>query len=177
MLTLAPAQTPAECRQVRELMSEYIAWDSARTAEQGLDPRELLDFYYGGGEEDLPGAFAPPEGCLLLASRAGSVAGCGAFRKFSAEACEMKRIYVRPGFRGLGVGRSLVEALISRAREAGYSFVRLETVAFMQEALALYRSLGFRQREPYCEIPASFLRITVFMELALREPAEAGSTS
>ena len=167
MLKILPAETESQYGQIRELMAEYIEWDSSQTRQAGLDPQELLDFYYSGGEEALPGEFAPPEGCLLLASLSAEAAGCCAFRWLSADTCEMKRMYVRPEFRGRGVARRLAEDLIATAREAGYRRMRLETTTFMQGAQALYSTLGFRTCGPYYAIPQSFKAITIFMELDL----------
>jgi GNAT superfamily N-acetyltransferase len=159
---------PAHCQQVRELIAEYIAWDSERTRQLGLDVQEFLDFQYGQREEAIPGVYSPPDGCLLLATYSGQPAGCGAFRKISSEICEMKRLYVRPEYRGKQIGRQLATILITTAREVGYGVMRLETVRFMEGALTLYPTLGFRICEPYYVIPDSFRDITLFMELDLR---------
>lgn len=175
MLEIVRAQTQDHYGQVRELMAEYIEWDSSRVRQLGLDAQELLDFYYGEGEETLPGEFAPPEGCLLLATDSAKAIGCCAFRWLSEDTCEMKRLYVRPDFRGQGVARRLAEKLIVTAREAGYSRMRLETVSFMREAQALYSSLGFRPCEAYYDIPQSFRAMTIFMELDLEAGMRAGS--
>lgn len=170
MLTIARAETSADYQQALDLMAEYIAWDGAQVREQGLDADAFLAFYYGGksrGDEALPGPFAPPDGCLLLATDAAAAAGCVAFRRLSADTCEMKRLFVRPQFQGLGVGRKLAETLIARAREAGYTQMRLDTTTFMRAAVALYASLGFRPCEPYHGIPQGFEAVSLFMELDL----------
>jgi len=101
----------------------------------------------------LPGEYAPPGGQLLLAFVDGQVAGCGAFRALAesdyANACEMKRLYVRPGYRRLGLGRILAEALVDEARRAGYSAMLLDTLDDMEAARELYASLGFEEIPPY----------------------------
>jgi ribosomal protein S18 acetylase RimI-like enzyme len=105
---------------------------------------------------------------LLLATYLAKAAGCVAFHRIGPGICEMKRMYVRPEFRGLRIGRDLAETLIATARQAGYGVMRLETTTFMEGAQALYASLGFRTCEPYYVIPQNFRGITVFMELDLR---------
>ncbi|MEX2029533.1 MAG: GNAT family N-acetyltransferase [Anaerolineales bacterium] len=174
MLEIVHAETQDQYGQIRELMAEYIEWDSSQVRQLGLDAQALLDFYYGEGEEALPGEFAPPEGCLLLATDLARAVGCCAFRRLSEETCEMKRMYVRPGFRGQGVARRLAERLIVTARDAGYDRMRLETTSFMQRAQALYSSLGFRTCEAYYTIPQSFRATTIFMELDLEVGMGAG---
>jgi putative acetyltransferase len=101
----------------------------------------------------LPGDYAAPAGHLLLAWVGGQVAGCGAYRPFPdsdyADACEMKRLYVRPAFRRFGLGRLLAEALLDKAAETGYSTVLLDTLDDMEAARELYVTLGFQEIPPY----------------------------
>ena len=99
--------------------------------------------------EGLPGRYAEPEGTLLLGSLNGQSAGCGALRKIGPGSCEMKRLYVESFTRGIGLGRAIAVALIEAGRERGYQIMRLDTLPFMESAIALYRSLGFRQIERY----------------------------
>ena len=101
----------------------------------------------------LPGEYAPTQGALLLALVGGEVAGCGALRRLSnvdyANACEMRRLYVRPSFRQFGLGRLLAQALMDRGRQAGYSVMLLDTLDEMEAARGLYASLGFENIPPY----------------------------
>lgn len=166
-IDITHANTPRHYELARELIAEYSAWDSAKTSELGLDAKTLLDFHYGGGAEDIPGKFAPPAGCLLLALDRGNAAGCGAYRALSDGICEMKRVYVRPGYRGQRLGQRIADALMDNARAAGYTSMRLETTTFMRDALKLYAGLGFKERAPYYTIPDIFLPVTVFMERPL----------
>ena len=102
----------------------------------------------------LPWEYATPSGRLLLASAEGVPAGCVALHKIEDDICEMKRLYVRPQFRGTGLGRRLAEEIIEQARGIGYARMRLDTVvAVMGRAVELYRTLGFREIAPYRENP------------------------
>lgn len=167
MLKILPAESETQYQQVRELFAELSAWDTSQVSRLGLDGQKALDFYYASGEEALPGAYALPKGRMLLATHSERPAGCAGFYGMNREICELKRMYVRPEFRRSKIGRQLTESLIAAAKEAGYSVMRLETVTFMDTAIAMYRSFGFKTRQPYYVIPESFRAITVFMELNL----------
>ena len=123
----------------RTLFEEYAASLGFDLAFQGFD-REL---------EALPGAYAAPGGALLLATVDGSSAGCVGVRPFADLACEMKRLYVRPAFRGTGVGRKLAQEAIRVGGDLGYRAMRLDTVPGMRAAIGLYATLGFRTIAPY----------------------------
>jgi putative acetyltransferase len=151
------AASPSQIPAVRELFREYAAGLGFDLSFQKFDD-ELAA---------LPGEYAPPEGRLLLAEVDGRPAACIALHRFGDEGtCEMKRLYVRPEFRGRAVGRSLVARLIEEARKIGYRRMRLDTVAGeMEAAIALYRSFGFREIPPYRSNPQPG---ALFLELDLR---------
>ena len=115
--------------------------------------------------KNLPGAYAPPSGRLLLAHHQRKAAGCVALRPLDRKICEMKRLYVRPAYRGKGVGRILVDRVIAEARIIGYERMRLDTIeSSMQDAIALYRRRGFREIAPYRSNPIAG---ALYLELLL----------
>ena len=151
------AESPAHIAQARELFLEYAQSLGFSLCFQNFD-QELAN---------LPGDYAPPGGRLLLAELEGQLAGCIALHKLDDSICEMKRLYVRPQFRGQRLGRILAERIIADARSIGYSRMRLDTVEpVMGAAVAMYRKLGFRQIEPYCANPIAG---ALYMELELGE--------
>jgi putative acetyltransferase len=144
LLTLSQVQTPAQIEQARELFLEYANSLGFSLCFQNFD-KELAG---------LPGDYAPPDGRLLLADHDGRLAGCVALHRLDATSGEMKRLYIRPNFRGLGLGRTLAERILSEAASIGFQRIRLDTVAgVMDDAIALYRRLGFRAIEPYRQNP------------------------
>lgn len=161
-MKMRPAASEAEWEQVKSLFREYFEWVRS---EQGID----LSFQNIEAElNSLPGAFSPPDGCLLLAEIDGHIAGCVALRPLEAGICEMKRMYIRPAYRGKGIGRALGEQIIREAGSRGYQLMRLDTADTMKAAQVLYGSLGFKRTQPYYELPPDILERAVFMELSLR---------
>ncbi len=140
--------------QVRDLFLEYANSLDFDLAFQEFD-REL---------SELPGKYSEPDGRLFIVYESGRPAGCVALRKIDEGICEMKRLYVRPEFRGKGIGRLLAEGVISEAKKIGYVKMRLDTVSSMTEAITLYRSLGFVEIKKYRLNP---LPDAVFLELDL----------
>jgi putative acetyltransferase len=154
-LAFTQAESPAQLVQARELFLEYAQSLGFSLCFQNFD-RELAD---------LPGGYAPPEGRLLLAEYESQLAGCVALHKLEPGVCEMKRLYLRPHFRGKGLGRALADHIITEARRIGYRRMRLDTVEpVMKDAVAMYRKLGFKQIAPYCPNPMSGV---IYMELQL----------
>ena len=154
-LKIIQAQTPEQVSAVRDLFLEYARSLNFSLCFQSFD-QELAS---------LPGDYAPPSGRLLLAEFNGRWAGCVALHRLEDRIGEMKRLYVRPEFRGHKIGRRLAEAVIAEARAAGYQRMRLDTVApVMREAVQLYRELGFYEIPAYRPNP---MQGTLYMELGL----------
>jgi putative acetyltransferase len=149
------AFVPEQIEQARQLFLEYAQSLGFSLCFQNFE-QEL---------KSLPGAYVLPDGRLLLAHDSGLAAGCVALRKLGKNICEMKRLYVRPGYRGKVIGKLLVDRVIAEARAIGYRKMRLDTIASsMQSAIALYRQLGFREIPAYCPNP---MPAALYMELVL----------
>lgn len=114
--------------------------------------------------EALPGKYANPDGALILAIVDGKPAGCIALRRLSEEVCEMKRLFVKEAFQGLGIGKELVKIIIEVGRKLGYHYMRLDTLPTMKKAQEMYRLFGFYDIEPYVYNPIEGTR---YMELKL----------
>lgn len=153
-VSVTRAVTTEDVAAARELFLEYAS-------ALGVD----LEFQGFAAElAQLPGNYAPPEGRLLLAWADGELAGCAGLRPLQPTVAEMKRLYVRPQFRGAEAGRTLAEAIIAEARSIGYRSIRLDTLPAMGAARRLYRSLGFHEIESYTTNP---IPGTAFLELDL----------
>jgi ribosomal protein S18 acetylase RimI-like enzyme len=159
-MKLIQVKSDEDVLEARGLFEEYAVWLGIDLCFQNFD-KELAE---------LPGQYLPPDGRLFLATQDNQIAGCVALRKIDSEQvgygiAEMKRLYVRPQFRGQGVGRSLTEAVIEAAREIGYRRIRLDTLpGKMDHAIAVYRSLGFKNIAAYYNNPVEG---AAFMELEL----------
>jgi len=155
VLTFAQAESPAQIAKARELFLEYAHSLGFSLCFQNFD-QELAS---------LPGDYAPPEGRLLLAEYEAQLAGCVALHELESGICEMKRLYLRPLFRGKGLGRALAERIIAEARQIGYRRMRLDTVEpVMRDAVAMYLKLGFKEVAPYRLNPIAG---AMYMELEL----------
>lgn len=153
--SISQAESPAQMSQARELFLEYAQSLGFSLCFQNFD-QEL---------DGLPGDYAPPEGRLLLAEYEGQLAGCIALHKLESGICEMKRLYLRPQFRGKGLGRALADLIIRAARQIGYERMRLDTVEpVMKDAVGMYRKIGFLEIDPYCANPIAG---ALYMELQL----------
>lgn len=159
-MKIVQVQSPADVDRARELFEEYAAWLGINLCFQNFE-KELAE---------LPGDYVPPAGRLFLAWEGDQVSGCVALRSLGQGTCEMKRLYVRPDFRGKRLGHELTQTAIDAAREIGYEQMRLDTLpGRMDRAIVMYRLLGFREIEAYYQNPVAGV---IFMELSLSWPSK-----
>lgn len=153
-MTDVQVASDADIAEVQRLFREYALWVGVDLSFQDFE-RELAE---------LPGDYVSPTGVLLVARVDGAVAGCVAAHQWRKRICEMKRLFVRDGFRGSGCGRALVESIIAWARKAGHQRILLDTLPAMEQAQRLYLRLGFQEIAPYRPNPVPGAR---FLELVL----------
>ena len=167
MLSIYQIQSDKDRAKVRELFWEYLQWLSLRISEEfgvSIDFKSIF-------EQDMLELekFSPPHGRLLVAEYQGQVAGLASMKRIREDIGEIKRMYVRPEFRGKKIGKALLDSLINEAREIGYKRIRLDSVRFMTVAQSLYRASGFQEIESYpeSEVPVDFHPNMLFMEKQL----------
>jgi GNAT superfamily N-acetyltransferase len=164
MLTISQVNSEAEIAAVRELMREYATWAFTLVPGSNKSPA-----WEGFDEElaTLPGIYAPPAGRLLLAMQDGQPAGCVCLKRHDATTSELKRLYVRPTFRGQNIGQQLVKMLIEEARQSRYQRIVLDSHISMEKAHAIYQEVGFRLANAPDDFPENLKPIVVFMECDL----------
>lgn len=168
MTTVMEAELPSQLDDVRSLMTAFVAWHRERHVEDIA----LIERYFDAAAfsrelEDLPGYYAPPTGSLLIAYSDNQKAGCVALRDLGDGICEMKRMFVRPEFRGRGVGLALAARILENARTLGYCCMRLDTSHRQTEAMRLYRRIGFSEIAPYYDLSDDLRNWLVFFEKRL----------
>ncbi|NMG75827.1 carbonate dehydratase [Aromatoleum diolicum] len=163
-LRVLSADDTVELDRVRQFFRNYAAWLGVDLCFQG----------FGDEMASLPGAYSAPEGRLFFAEHDGQPAGCVGLRRFSEGVCEMKRLYVEPTFRGLGIGRELVLAAIRTAKDLGYRRIMLDTLPAMRIAVKLYREMGFTEAPAYYPTP---IEGTIFLSLDLENWSEEEVTT
>lgn len=154
MIEIKFVETDEQINEIRQLFKEYERSLGFELHFQDFD-KEFTN---------LPGEYALPDGCLLLTTYKGKIAGCVALKKIDEQICEMKRMYVRPEYRRKGIGRAMAVRIIEFARSHGYEYMRLDTIDTMTAAISLYRSLGFDNIKPYRYNP---IKGASYMELRL----------
>lgn len=169
MISVITPESDAQLDQVRHLIHEFVNW----LRQYHPDYLHVINEYFEGSEfkhelDTLPGRYSAPEGCLLLALNGDQPAGCIALRKLDEQICEMKRLFVPVQFQHRGIGLALTKMLIQKAREIGYSKMRLDTGVYQSEAQGLYKKLGFRAIEPYYSLSKTLADGLIFMELDLQ---------
>ncbi len=156
MFDIRPAQTKEDYALTRTLFVEYADWLEVDLCFQNFDD-EL---------ENIEKMYGPPGGQFLLIRQEGEPAGCVALRRWDKSTCEMRRLYIRPQYRGAGLGRICAEAILNAARDMGYTAMRLDTLPSMTRAISLYRSMGFREVAPCDKNP---IEGAIYMELPLNK--------
>jgi GNAT superfamily N-acetyltransferase len=164
-ISIIEAKTPEQIAQIAALLRDYLLWMHRRYSKYG----PMLDAYFDKRQweselNDLAGHYGAPFGGMVLAYVDGVPAGCVLMRGIGGDVAEMKRLFVRPAFQGLGLGRQMAEALIELACDRAYSCMRLETGALQMEAQGLYRSMGFEPIAPYYACPEWLARHSHFYE-------------
>lgn len=170
-IEIIQAADEARLHQAREQIHDYLEEHLKEVREMFAEYADALgvDLCFQNFEEELaslPGDYAPPQGRLFLAVADGQAAGCAALRRIEGDICEMKRLYVRPEYRGRGIGRMLSDRVIAEAKQIGYRRMRLDTLPGMDPAIAIYRKSGFREIEAYRHNPVPG---ALFMELDLTQ--------
>jgi GNAT superfamily N-acetyltransferase len=169
MEVIIPVTTGGHYREFATMIREYVDW--CRESYVGDD--WLIDAVFGHQSleeelQNLSSSYAPPSGRAFLARSGDGMIGCIAYRRMTDTICEMKRLFVRKAGQGRGIGRRLCMASIDAARNDGYTLMRLDTLSLlMTEAIALYRSIGFRDCPAYNDYPDDLAPHIVFMELPL----------
>ncbi len=168
MTDVMEAELPSQLDDVRSLITAFVAWHRQRHVEDIA----LIERYFDADAfdrelETLPGYYASPKGSLLIAYEDSRPAGCVALRDLGDEICEMKRMFVRPEFRGRGIGLALANRVLENARSLGYHRIRLDTSHRQDEAMNLYRKLGFTEIEPYYDVSDDLRAWLVFFEMRL----------
>ena len=167
-VSLVEARSPSDFAAAADLMRAFVGWQHVRHA----DNRDRIDAYFNpeGFEDELarlPEPFVRPGGTLLVAKFRGEIAGCIALKDLGDRVCEMKRLYLKPEYHGLGLGRMLVSRLIEEATAMGHTSMRLETGPLQFEAQGLYAAFGFRCIRPYRHLPDCLRDWVICMERPL----------
>jgi GNAT superfamily N-acetyltransferase len=168
MTAIDEARSPADFAGFGHVCRAYVDWCRARYREMPWFVEEV--FGYQSLDEELKilaVKYGPPNGRTMIARIDGEIVAGGAYKRLSADVCELKRLFVGEGARGLGLGRTLLEALIASAKAEGFAAMRLDTGNLMQEAIAMYKAAGFEAIAPYLTYPERLMPYLIFMEKKL----------
>ena len=177
-ISIVEAATPAQLDQVAALLRDYLLWMRRRyQGRQGVIDGRFDKNEWDSELADLAGHYGAPFGAILLGFVDGIPAGCVMMRSIGEKVCEMKRLFVRPAFQGLGLGRNMVTTLGVLACERGYPNMRLETGPLQAEAQALYGAMGFKSIGPYYARPESIVKDGCFFEKNTCPPAPVRSAA
>ncbi|MBP2447042.1 GNAT family N-acetyltransferase [Rhizobium leguminosarum] len=154
----------ADFEEAHALIDAISKWDAEQSRKFGVPNAELIEYIYGHTPETLMGKFNKRDAGFFLARTGENIAGCAGYSKSDDGIAELQKMYVRPEVRGKGVARGLMTACLNAIRNDGYAIVRLETVTFMSEAIALYDAFGFKKSGQFRSVPPSLQPITIFME-------------
>jgi GNAT superfamily N-acetyltransferase len=172
MIEIAPAQNGEAFEQFIDLSLEYVTWMTAEIRIQ-YPQLDLATFASEHSYDDIrkkyPGDSVPPKGCLLIALNDGVACGCIALGRLEPTICEVRTLYVRPEYRGLGIAKQLVEADLKQARGFGDEFAQLDSLLFMTSAYKLYQSFGFYETAPYSNYNPTLKQYVRFLECKLTE--------
>ena len=169
-IAILEANTETHFLQFAEIVKEYFVWLRGRYQDmQWLIDQVATVQSLENELNDLPLKYSMPTGMAFIATVDGVLAGVGAWRNQPDGSCEMKRVFVRNNFKGIGVGRELCDAIMQSARKKGYKLMRLDTGKRMTEAQGLYRKLGFASCHPYQDYPENIIRELEFMQATLQE--------
>lgn len=163
-MDITQADTHEDFAAFRGLLDEMAAWDAAETRACGFDPARLLADGYGDDALALRHAFTQPRTALFLARVEGAVAGCAGYSDQGNGTAEVEKVFVRPAFRGRGLGRALIAHTLDAIGAAGFRLIRLETATFMTDAIASYERFGFRRSPPFRPSLGGLGSLSVFME-------------
>ena len=164
MVLIKLSNSLADFTEIRELIALMGAWDAAEMRARGLPDEEVLRAYYSDTPDGLMAKFTTVGAGMLIAHLNGSPAGCVGFSRVNERSAELQKMFVRPQYRGEGIGGALMAGALTRMREANYTRAELETVSFMVDAINLYSAYGFKPCDWLREVPQSVREITVFME-------------
>ena len=153
--------------EAHALINAMGQWDAEQSRKFGVPDVELMEYIYGHTVETLMEKFTQRGAAFFLARVDKHIAGCAGYSKSDDGIAELQKMYVRAEARGKGVAKGLMTACLDRMRDDGYASVRLETVTFMTDAIALYESFGFTRSGPFWAVPLSLQPITIFMERKL----------